>query len=477
MSGKSKNKLPLDQRVLGFIQEHRLVKKRQTLLVAVSGGQDSVCLLYILQRLQDTLGIKLHVAHLDHQLRDKESGVDARYVSRLAKQLGIPCTNEKGDVRAFQKEHGVSLEEAAREVRYDFLARVASAIGTDRVAVGHTLDDHVETLLLHLVRGTGTRGLRGLQPITLRQSPARELTIVRPLLEVRRDETAAYCTAFNLKPRQDATNLSLMPLRNRIRLELLPLLKSYNSQVVEALQRTSQIAGDDIAYLENESNRLYRKLALREANTIILNRKALLKLSPGMQRYLLRLAIENITGNLKDIEARHIEEIMQALYKPAGKQISLPYGLYFKIDYDRYLLAPDPAALSPFPLLNAAHPIKIPGKTIIPGWQILAAVIKPAASINDTDNYTAFLDYNRVGRQLTVRARQRGDRFQPLGMPATKKISQYMLDTKIPQDWRNRIPIVASQDKIVWVAGYRIDDRVKVTSKTKKVLRLKFVRI
>jgi tRNA(Ile)-lysidine synthase len=313
--------------------------------------------------------------------------------------------------------------------------------------------------------------------MTLRQSPDRELTIVRPLLAVRRDETANYCAAFSLKPRQDATNLSLMPLRNKIRLELLPLLKSYNSQVVEALQRTSKIAGDDIAYLENESNRLYRKLALREANAIILDKKALLKLSPGMQRYLLRLAIENIAGNLKDIEARHIEEIMQALHKPAGKQISLPYGLFFKIDYDRYLLAVEPAARSPFPPLDAAYSLKIPGETIIPGWRILTSVVKPAAPINDTDNYTAFLDYNRVGNQLTVRARQRGDRFQPLGMPAMKKISQYMLDTKIAHDWRNRIPIVTSQDKIVWVAGYRIDDRVKVTSKTKKVLRLKFARI
>ena len=477
MSGKPVNKLPLEQRVLSFIQEHRLVKRRQMLLVAVSGGQDSVCLLHVLCNLQSVLGIKLHAAHLDHQLRGKESTGDARYVATLAKKLGIPFTIEKRDVRAYQKDHGVSLEEAAREVRYDFLAEVAATIGADRVAVGHTRDDHVETIVLHLVRGTGTRGLRGLEPVTLRQSPERELTIVRPLLEVHRDETAAYCTEYDLRPRQDATNLSLTPLRNRIRLELLPLLKNYNPQVIAALQRTSQIAGDDIAHLENEARHLYQKIASAQGNTIILDRKALLKLSTSMQRYLLRLAIENAAGNLKDIEARHIEEILRALHKPAGKQISLPYGLVFAIDYDRYLLGIDASALSPFPALDGEYMIKIPGKTVVSGWQIRATILKPDKLTGKDDNYKAYFDYNWAGNQLIVRSRQRGDRFQPLGMQETKKISQFMLDARIPRDWRDNIPIVTSGDSVLWVAGYRIDERVKVTDKTKQVLRLEFTRI
>jgi tRNA(Ile)-lysidine synthase len=462
--------------VLNFIQEHRLVKKRQTILVAVSGGQDSVCLLHILYQLQATLGIELHVAHLDHQLRSTESAGDARYVAKLAKTLGIPCTIEKRNVLAYQKERGLSLEAAARGVRYDFLAEVAAAIGADCVAVGHTLDDHVETILLHLIRGTGTRGLRGLQPIILRQSPARSLTIVRPLLAVRRDETAAYCAGYCLQPHEDATNLSLHPLRNRVRLELLPLLKSYNPQVTEALQRTAHIAGDDITFLENAAKYLYWTIADEQENTIIFDKKALLKLSPSMRRYLLRLAIENAAGDLKDIEARHIEELMRALSKPPGKKINLPYGLSFTIDYDRYLLRKDPSVLSPFPPLDQEYDIKVPGQTIIPGWQIHAAIIKPAVSTAEDDNYTAYLDYHRVGNQLTVRSRRRGARFQPLGMKATKKIGQFMIDAGIPRDWRNRIPIVASPDKIVWITGYRIDDRVKITPETTSVLRLKFVR-
>ena len=477
MSRKPVNKMSLDQRVLGFIQEHRLMANGQTLLVAVSGGQDSVCLLHLLHDLQPILGIKLHVAHLNHQLRGKESDGDARYVARLAKTLGIPATVEKRDVIACQKERGLSLEEAAREVRYSFLAEVASAIGADSAAVGHTLDDQVETILLHLIRGAGTRGLRGLQPLTRWHLAEKELTVVRPLLEIRRDETGAYCESFELHPRQDATNLSMEPLRNRVRLELLPLLKSYNPQVNDALLRTARIAGEDIAYLEKEADRIWSKVAAQQGGMIILDKKAVLKLSPVMQRYLMRSAIGSIVGNLKDIEARHIEEMIQAFNKPAGKQISLPYGLVFSIDYDRYLLGQDRNVLSPFPVLNGEHIIKNPGTTVIPGWRIQVNIIDSIDSISDDNSFTAYFDYSRTGDKLVVRSRKRGDRFQPLGMKDQKKLSQFMLDAKIPTHWRDNVPIIASPDGIVWVMGYRMDERVKVTEKTKKVLYLEFQRI
>ena len=476
MARKPVNKQTLEQRVLSFIQEHHLVKNGQNLLVAVSGGQDSVCLLHVLRQLQSKLGIKLHVAHLDHQLRGKESEGDSRYVAGLAKRLGIPATIQKRDVGAYQKERHLSLEEAAREVRYNFLVEVADAIGADRVAVGHTLDDHVETILLHLIRGTGTRGLRGLPPVTRWRAAEKELTVARPLLTVRRDETAAYCSSHHLRPRQDATNLSLAPLRNRVRLELLPLLKSYNPQVIEALQRTAHIAGDDIAYLEQEARRSWPRVAARQGNAVVLDKKTLLGLHVVLQHYLLRLAIENVGGNLKDIEARHIEELMQTLHKPAGKQISLPYGLFFMIDYDRYLLGKEPVGISSFPVLEGEHLIKISGKTIIPGWKITASIIKPDELIYGDNSFMAHLDNDKIGDRLIVRSRKRGDRFQPLGMKETKKIGQFMIDARIPRDWRERIPIVISGDSVLWVVGYRIDERVKVISGTKRILRLEFDR-
>jgi tRNA(Ile)-lysidine synthase len=185
-------------RVRRFIREHQLVSSRKNLVVAVSGGPDSVCLLHILVKLQKELDIKLHVAHLNHQLRGDESEADASYVAELARRLGLPATIERRNVPAYQAQHHASLEEAAREVRYTFLAQVAEVAGAERAAVGHTTDDHVETILMHLIRGSGTRGLRGLQPLSRWQSSGASLTIVRPLLPLSREETAAYCRRHHL---------------------------------------------------------------------------------------------------------------------------------------------------------------------------------------------------------------------------------------------------------------------------------------
>jgi len=467
---------PLEQRVLQFIREHRLVSSQHELLVAVSGGPDSVCLLHILAKLQEELGIRLHVAHLNHQLRGVDAEADAEYVADLARQLGIPATIEKRDVKAYQAQQRVSLEEAGREVRYTFLAQVAKSIGTNQVAVGHTSDDHIETILMHLIRGTGTRGLRGLQPSSRWQSSGNSLTIIRPLLPLSRQETADYCHHHQLMPRTDASNLSLSPLRNRIRHQLLPLLRSYNPRVAEALLRTARIAGDDLAFLDSESARLWGELAQRQENTIVLDKGRFLELPSALQRYLLRMSIEKLLGNLKDIETRHIEEIMDALAKPAGKRLSLPGGLNFFIDYDKYLIGPDAAALSPFPVLGGKFPLKLPGETHLPGWRVVATIISREQMAEKDEDFTAYLDFDKTGDELIVRSRQPGDRFQPLGMSQPKKLGEFMIDSKIPSAWRQRIPVVCSPEHILWVVGWRIDDRVKVTQNTKQVLCLKFER-
>ncbi len=467
----------LEQRVLNFIQGNQLVSGQHCLLVAVSGGPDSICLLYILVKLQEELGIRLHIAHLNHQLRGADSEADAHYVSDLAHRLDIPATIEQRDVKAYQARQHISLEEAAREVRYTFLAQAAKSIGANRAAVGHTADDHIETILMHLIRGTGTRGLRGLQPSNLWQSSESSLTIVRPLLPVSRQETADYCHNHQLLPRIDASNLSLSPLRNRIRHQLLPLLESYNPRVAEALLRTARIAGDDLAFLDKETSRQWGKIVQKQGTTITLDKEGFLELPPALKRYLLRRAIEDLLGNLKDIESRHIEEMIDALTKPTGKRLSLPGGLVFSIEYDKYLIGSDPAALSPFPVLDAEFPLKLPGETVPPGWHIEATIISREQMTEKDEDFTAYFDLNKTGNKLLVRPRQPGDRFQPLGMNRPKKLGKFMIDSKIPSAWRQRVPIVCSPQHILWVVGWRIDERVKVTNTTRQILRLKFKRL
>ena len=495
----------LEQKVRRFIRENRLVSSQEKLVVAVSGGPDSVCLLYVLVNLQQELGITLHIAHLNHQLRGAESEADAQYVADLAHHLSIPATIERREVTAYQAQKHISLEEAAREVRYAFLAEVAKSVGAERVAVGHTTDDHIETILMHLIRGTGTRGLRGLQPYTRWQSSGDSLAIIRPLLPVTRRETATYCQYHQLAPRLDASNLSLSPLRNRIRQQLLPLLQSYNPQVTRALLRAARIVGDDLDFLDRETASIWDRVVQKYENTIALDKERFLRLSSALQRNLLRMSIEKLLGNLRDIEMRHIEEIMEALSKPAGKRLNLPGGLTFSIEYDKYLISSEPLLLTPFPSLEGELPLNVPGETLLPGWRVTATIVdreqmkegKPEGVLAPSETTTslplikgegtkgiglinnlfvAYFDYDKTGKKLLVRTRRYGDRFQPLGMSQPKKLGEFMIDAKIPRTWRGQIPVVYSPRHILWVVGWRIDERAKIIDSTRQVLCLKFER-
>jgi tRNA(Ile)-lysidine synthase len=477
MAKKSTHRQSLEQRVLDFIRRHNLVVDRAPLVVAVSGGADSVCLLHVLLELKGELGVELHFAHLDHQLRGDDSRADARYVANLAHRLGIPATIERRDVRSYHAGQGASLEESAREVRYAFLAEVVRAIGAKRVVTGHTLDDHVETVLMHLIRGTGTGGLRGLQPINSWQTGAGSLIIVRPLLEVTRQETSEYCRRHRLRPRLDVSNLSLSPLRNRIRHQLLPVLKDYNPQIVDALARTARIADDDLRLLDEMAAQSWHEVVRQHADTFIFEKAAFLGLPVSLQRSLLRRAVGELMGSLKDIEARHIEEVLAGLNLPPGSMLNLPGGLLFSVDYDRYLVGTDRSGLCPFPELPGEFSLKIPGETLIPGWRIEAAIIPPGEVEKQYDDFTAFFRLDRVGSEVTVRSRRRGDRFQPLGMDQMKKLGEFMIDARVPRAWRKRVPVVCSPRHIMWVVGWRTDDRLKVTDYVGEVLRLRFKRL
>ncbi len=453
-------------------------------MLAVSGGADSVCLLHVMLSLKEKLGISLHVAHLDHQLRGEESGADAAYVVKLANSLDIPVTVSKADVRGYQKKHRLSLEEAAREVRYNFLAETAAAVGAKAIATGHTRDDQVETIMLHIIRGTGIKGLVGLNAKSRRLLNGRQVNIIRPLLEVSREETQRYCLEHNLEVRFDSTNLSLSPLRNRVRQKLLPELKKYNPGVEESLLRTSAIASDEIAFLDCELEKVWESAVSLRDNTVILDKDRFDALQNVLKRHLLRVAIKNLLGTLKDIEERHIEEIMGVLDKQAGKYINLPYGLVFAVEYGRYVLGKDTGTLCPFPEIAGESAIKIPGIAAVSGWSVDASIIDRSVEVEGENEFIAYLDADKCGDSLVIRSRLEGDRFQPLGFDTPKRLNRFMIDLKIPQSWRERVPLVCchgqglpSRGQVIWVVGCRIDDRYKITADTKRVLKIEFKRV
>ena len=473
MTGKDK---ALAQKVISFIQKHNLFVPGDKLVVAVSGGADSVCLFHILVECRTSLGVELHVAHLNHQLRGNESDTDAEYVLGLACRLGVPATVVRWDVADYRAAKGLSLEEAAREVRYDFLAEVAREMNATKVVVGHTRDDRVETILLHLLRGTGVAGLSGLQPRSLLRcgEHGRHLEIVRPLLEVTRRETWDYCKEHELEPRIDSSNVEPVFLRNRIRLELLPLLKTYNPSVDAALLRLADIASDEASFIEEQVSLLWDRLASEEKGIVYLDKDELAALPQALQRQAFRFAVKRLRGDLKDIEADHIEAMIDFLSKPAGRRISLPQGLNLTVEYGRLALMSSQASVCPFPSIVGTFNINIPGETDLAGWRVRAEILKKPT--DDGDDFAASLDLDKTGGKLMVRCRRPGDRFRPLGMSQTKKLQDFMVDSRIPRSWRDRVPLVCSPQQILWVVGWRIDDRVKVTETTRKVLHLKFER-
>ena len=470
----------LEQRIIQFIRKHSLIPAGETVLVAVSGGADSVCLLHLLTKLQTELGIKLHAAHLNHKLRGSEAEEDAWYVANLVDKLGISITLDTRDVAAFRAQNRCSLEEAAREVRYSFLAHLASSLGASHTAVGHTRDDQVETILMHLLRGSGIAGLRGLQPQSALVTAENKLhlTIIRPLLEISRLETVNYCRRFKLEPRSDSSNASPEFLRNRVRLELMPVLKNYNPQIDAALLRLAAIASDETSYIEEQASDLWNKLATTEKDTVYLDRKKMLNLPLPLQRQLFRTAADKLLGNLKDIESDHIEAMVELLSKPAGKSLCLPHNLKLSTEHDRLLLNSKGTTSCPFPHLEGETEINVPGETVLPGWQIKTDIIqrKGVGTSNNSNGFTACLDLDKTGAKLLVRQHKRGDRFQPLGMSQLKKFQDFMVDARIPRTWRSRIPILCSPKHILWMVGWRIDDRVKVTRTTKKMIRVQFIR-
>ena len=456
------------------------------MVVGVSGGPDSVCLLHVLSKMKERLGLRLHVAHLNHGLRGEESDADAEYVSRLASDLSLPCTVEKKDAAAYQSEQHLSLEEAARELRYRFFAEVARAAGADRVAVGHTKDDWVETILMHLIRGTGPWGLQGLHPLScLVPRACAPITVVRPLLVLRSSETEAYCRHHRLASRTDVSNLSAKFLRNRIRHELIPWLQSCNPEVVDGLVSTAEMLAEEQDFLQKQLSEAWDTVVTKKDNWYCLSREEMSAIHPALQHLLLREVFRRLLGDIKDIERKHIEMAQQAFLLPAGRSVSLPRGLSFYVEYKTCFVGVLNALEAGIPPLERETRLRVPGHTQLPGWDVEARIEAgakrswPEGCCDDSSGRaeTAYLDFEATGDDIVVRGRRPGDMFQPLGMSKPKKIPDFMVDVHIPRALRDRVPLVCSPQQILWVVGWRVGEGARVRESTRRVLCLRFERV
>jgi tRNA(Ile)-lysidine synthase len=493
----------LVDKVRESIERHHLLSAGETVVVGVSGGPDSLCLLHVLCRIRAEYGLHLHVVHLHHGLRGAEADADADFVEALAADWDLPCTIGRADVSSLAREHGMAVEEAARRARYSFLSRVAEAAGAYTIAVAHNADDQAETVLMHWIRGSGLAGLRGMMPSVLlgdyrllegfsgASQPLTsipDLRLIRPLLEVARTEVEAYCDFHELTPRFDRSNLDTTYFRNWLRHEVLPLLAQHNPNVREVIRRSAWVIADDYALLRSLLEEAWSEVVLHEtAGKIVFDIEQWRSLPTGLQRSTLREAIHRLRRSLRDINFLHVENALRvACDGSTGAKATLPRGLILSVEYDHLTLASADAvpSLPDVPLLPAGTApflVAVPGTTALPqsSWllemQELDRMSLPADWEANADPWRAFLDADEAGSALWLRTRQAGDRFHPLGMSGrTVKLSDFLTNQKVPHSMRDRLPLLVGEQGIMWVCGQRIDERARVWSETRLVLSMHF---
>jgi len=456
----------LEDKFLETVKEYGMFQPGETVLVAVSGGADSTALLNLLYHHRQALGISLHVAHLNHLLRKGEAEMDVKYVEGLSQRLGLPISVEVVDVAAMAKEEKLGVEEAARKARYKFFDRIAAKVGATKIAVGHTADDNVETFLMRLLRGAGLKGLCGIPP--------KRGNIVRPLIKIWRRQIEDYVGALKMVPRRDHTNYESKYMRNSVRLKLIPQLKIYNLNIKEIILQTILLLTEDNLYLENRTIQSLKEVTLdQREGAIRLSTDKLKRLELPIQGHLLRLAIEDVKGDLVQLTFQHIHDILEMLNSREKWELHLPGRIFVIGDKGDLLICKEkPPAVEVRPF---HYVLEIPGEVRIEEiGKTLRGGFTDQQERNSGPNI-AFIDYSVLGKDLVVRNKAAGDRFSPLGLKGTKKLQDFFVDEKIPLEEREMVPIVESGGKIIWVGGLRIDDNARVKETTAKIVRLELI--
>lgn len=452
------------EKVKKTIAGHRMLRRGDTVCVAVSGGVDSTVLLHVLAALAGELKLKLVVCHLDHGLRGKESVRDFNFTKRTAKRLGLRFEGK----RLKKVEHAKgSLQDWARQRRYEFYEEAARKYGAGRVALGHTLDDQAETILMRFVKGSGTAGLSGMEAI--------RGIYIRPLLEATREEIEGYARSEGVKYVTDSSNKTRKYLRNRIRLDLLPFLeKDYNPNISETLARTAGVMARDDKFIGGEARRAFSGLLKKRGkHVVVLDRKGLKALDEALVvRVFLRAAA--MLGRETGLYAPHVDSFLGLVKgKRPNAGHDLPGGLNLLREYDDITLSTKgPGKPAPFAMV-----LTVPGTTRVDGARIRlkASLLRKRPSLRTKDESTAYFDYDALPKPLRVRSFRAGDRMRPLGMKGHKKLKDIFIDAKVPRARRAGVPIVESGGEVIWAAGLKRAEGYRVTGKTGRVLKITLI--
>lgn len=451
------------EKVKAFIDRYQLIDPGDHLIVACSGGSDSVALLYLLVDLSISHSFTLSVAHVNHGLRGQEANRDETYVQNLSYRFGLPFFSHHCDVQAFATEQGLTIEEAGRIVRYRFFRQLAAQRSSTKIVTAHHKDDQAETVLMNLLRGSGSNGLKGILP--------KNGDLIRPLLAVTKQEILDYLTAIKVLACYDQTNSDINILRNRIRICLLPQLElEYNNHIKDSLCRTATILQDEQDFIGQSAQALFAKVATITEKRLFLS-LALREAHPALIRAVIRIAVEKKQGHLKGISFYHVEELFKMLLLwPVNSCFPLPKGLLAYKNYDNIEFTYEQRQLPGG--LSQAVALNIPGKTVLPELNI-AIISRLDRQVPEQFSIAeAWFDYEQVNLPIFVRSRRNGDQFHPFGFDGTKKLKKFFIDSKLPQEQRVLVPVVYNDQGILWLGGLRQASVAAVTAHTKTYLHL-----
>ena len=449
----------MKKKVLEFIRKNKLVKKGNSVVLGVSGGADSICMLKLLSDLQKRLGISLYVLHINHMIRGEEADQDAAFVKKICTKFKVPHRVINVDVPALAEREGLSEEEAGRYVRYDEFSKYAYEVGATKIAVAHNSNDNAETVLMNLARGTGIKGLGGIPPKReMEDANGNVVEVIRPILCLSRKEIEDYLKENEIEYRNDSTNDSTDYTRNKIRLEIMPLLENINDNAMQNITNASNELADTSDYIEKDVEEAYEEFVTEEDGKLFLSDESF-AIDPIVLTGVIRKMIENIAGKLKDITRIHVGDVVSLSEKQVGKKIDLPYSIVAEREYE---------GISMFSESNETES-ETKNKEVIISFE---EDDFDRTSIEEL-KYTKWLDYDKID-DVVVRTRQKGDYIVIDGDGATKKLKKYFIDEKIPRRERDEVLLVADGNHILWVVGYRISEDVKVTPDTKKVVKLEY---
>lgn len=460
----------IENNFLKFIQQEKLIKKGDGIVVGLSGGPDSVCLLYLLISIREKIGINIAAAHLNHMLRGKAADEDEEFAKRLCEKLNIEFFSKKVDINKYSKEHSLSSEAAGRKVRYEFFNDVMKKLNYNKIATAHNANDQAETVLMRMMRGAGLEGLCGI-PVN------RENKYIRPILFLKREEIENYCKEKGVKPRIDATNLERIYSRNKVRLDILPYMKeNFNQDVIEAINRMSILLQEDNKFIDKEVNKIFNDKCKIFNKSVTINKEVFL-LEEAVIKRVIRKSIEYVSGNKYDVELKHIEDVEKIQKHGTGKRINLPNNLIainvygdIKIKYEQEV--------------NSNNNVRIITKSelmdnviVFNDFRMEFKVVDNNENINYNKNsFIKYFNFDKINKGITIRYRKNGDRIIPIGLNGSKKVKDIFIDMKIPKEDRDSIPILEFDNNISWIVGIKQSDLYKIRKDTKKVLKISIQR-